>query len=394
MRIDDIRLEIEICGFCPLMCKDICCFHGNAKTEDSAPHIRNLHLWRVMETAGEGEKKRVLKEAADIIYQCTLCGQCTAWCARSRDIPTNMMAGRADAVEQGVAPGKVAELSDRTEREHNPYGEPHAQRMSRLERKTRDALLRRSRGTIGLWLGCTTLYHQPEMAESLFRIMEASDTEYRILGEDEWCCGLPQYKLGLRKSAAELAAHNVQAMEKLGIRKLVVDCPECYRAFTEFYPAMGHPFHGEVVHSSGFILGLIEQGKLTLKREVKKLLTYHDPCELARHCTADVRTRSKTSDLFDPPRELLRRVPGVTLKEMRFTREKTFCCGGTLGVREMYPEVSFEIGKKVPREAAKTGAGTLAVACPACKRQFADVTAGEKGGIEVTSIVELVAQSL
>ncbi len=393
MHIDDIRLEIEICGFCPLMCKDICCFHGNAKTEDSAPHIRNLLLWKVLESENTEQKERVLGEAADIIYQCTLCGQCTAWCERSRDIPANMMAGRADVVEHGVAPGKITEIDDRTKQEHNPYGEPHVQRMNKLDRNSREILYRHTAGTTGLWLGCTTLYHQPEIAESLVRIMEVSGTPYQVLGEDEWCCGLPQYKLGLRKSSAELAEHNVQAMARRGIQTLVVDCPECYRAFTEFYPAMGYPVKGEILHSSQYIRQLIEQKKLSLKKEVKKVLTYHDPCELARHCTAGVRTRSRTSDIFDHPRELLSRIPGITLKEMRWIKEKTFCCGGTLGVREMYPDVSFKIGKKVPREAAKAGVSTLAVACPSCKRQFTWVT-GEQGALEVVSIVELVAQSI
>jgi heterodisulfide reductase subunit D len=393
MHIDDIRLEIEICGFCPLMCKDICCFHGNARTEDSAPHIRNLYLWRVMEAADLGEKKERLKDATGIIYQCTLCGQCTAWCARSRDIPTNMMAGRADVVEQGLAPRIVAEMDERTGREHNPYGEPHGERMNRLDTGLREALAGKNEGSVGLWLGCTTLYHQPEMAQALARVMDAAGVAYQVLGEEEWCCGLPLYKLGLRKRAEELAEHNLQAMKKRGLRTLVVDCPECYRAFKEFYPAMGRPFGGKIMHSSQFIRDLIAQEKIVPRKTVDRVLAYHDPCELARHSTPDVRTRYDTSDLFDPPREILRSIPGVTLKEMRWEKEKTFCCGGPVGVREMYPRVSDEIARKVPREAEKVGAGTLAVACPACKRQFVCAVQGQ-GSLEVISIAELVAGSL
>jgi Fe-S oxidoreductase len=346
-----------------------------------------------MEAADPSEKEALLKEAAGVIYQCSLCGQCTAWCARSRDIPTNMMAGRADAVEQGVAPEGVLAIDRKTADEHNPYGELHVDRLSRLGESAKKILAKRKAGKVGLWLGCTTSYYQPEMVDALVKVLDTAGIDFQVLSEDEWCCGLPQYKLGLRERAGELAEHNRQALAEKGFETLVVDCPECYRAFREFYPAMGYPLEAHVVHSSEYLLDLIKEGKIEPVKKVAKTLTYHDPCELARHCTPDVRTRYETSDMFDPPREVLQSIPGVTLKEMRWVKEKTFCCGGPVGLRELYPEISFDIGKKVPREAAKVGAETLAVACPACKRQFTRVTA-EYGGIEVLSLAELVAESL
>ncbi len=393
MHIDDIQLEIEICGFCPLMCKDMCCFHQHAKTEDSAPHIRNLSLWKVLEGKDRSEKEAFLEKAAEVIYQCTLCGQCTAWCGRSRDIPTNMMDARGDVVEHGFAPEKVLEIDNKTGDEHNPYGEPHEKRLSKLDESTKKILKQQKNGKIGLWIGCTTAYHQPEIVQALVKIFNAAAIDFQIMNEDEWCCGLPQYKLGLRERATELAEHNMQAFEKKGFETLVIDCPECYRAFKEFYPALGYPFKTNLVHSSVYIRDLINHGTIEPKKKINKTLTYHDPCELARHSTPSVRTKYDTSDIYEPPREVLNKIPGITLKEMRWTQYKTYCCGGGVGVRELYPEVSFEIGKKVPSEALKEGAEALAVACPTCKRQFLRVVE-EEGGLEVYSIAELVAQSI
>ncbi len=393
MHIDDLTLEIEICAFCPLMCKDMCCFHQHAKTEESAPHIRNLSLWKVLEGKDSSEKDDFLKEAAEIIYQCTLCGQCTAWCGRSRDIPNNMMAGRADLLELGFAPKKVIEIDEKTEEEHNPYGEHHEKILSKLDKNTQRTLMEQKDTRIGLWIGCTAAYYQPEMVQAIVKILNTADIDFQILAEEEWCCGLPQYKLGLRGRAGELAKHNAQALDKKGFDILIVDCPECYRAFTEFYPAWGYPLKTKISHSTEYIIDLINNGLLQLKRKIPKNLTYHDPCELARHSTPTVRTNYKTSDIHDPPRELLRKIPGINLKEMRWNRYKTYCCGGGIGVRENYPEVSFEIGQRVPNEALKVGADTLAVACPACKRQFSRIL-GKGGDLEIYSIAELVAQSL
>ncbi len=190
-----------------------------------------------------------------------------------------------------------------------------------------------------------------------------------------------------------MAEHNTQALEKKEFETIIVDCPECYRAFKDFYPAMGYTIRANVVHSSEYILDLASNGKIEPKNKIAKTLTYHDPCELARHSTPIVRTEYTTSDMYESPREVLNKIPGITLKEMRWTRDKTYCCGGGIGVRELYPEFSLDIGKKVPSEALKVGAETLAVACPACKRQFSRVGEGE-GNLEIYSIAELVAQSL
>lgn len=393
MKIDDLAFEIEVCSFCPLMCKNMCCFHQNAKTEESAPHIKNLSLERVLKEKESSEKEKYLKEAADVIYQCALCGQCGAWCEESRDIPNNMMAGRADVVEHGFAPKKVIEIDKKTAEEHNPYGQPHKKRLSKLDESTQKALTRKKDSKIGLWVGCTTAHYQPEIVEAFAKILNSAGVDFQILGEEEWCCGLPQYKLGLREKAKELAKHNVQALEEKGFELLIVDCPDCYRAFKEFYPAWGYPLKAKVLHSTEYIRDLINKGRIQLKKEISKTVTYHDPCELARHSTPTVRTNYKTSDITDAPREILSKIPGINFKEMRWNKDKTYCSGGDIGVREMYPEVSFKMGEKVLSEALKTGANILAVASPLCKRQFSWV-AERKEAIEIYSIIELIAKSI
>jgi Fe-S oxidoreductase len=223
--------------------------------------------------------------------------------------------------------------------------------------------------------------------------MSAAGTDFHVLGEEEWCCGLPQYKLGFRERARELAKHNVEVIGGKGLELLVVDCPECYRALNEFYPAFGYRLEAQIVHSTEYMIELIKAGRLQLKKDIRKSLTYHDPCELARHSTPNVRTKYETSDLYDPPREILDAIPGIHFEEMRWNRFKTYCCGGNLGVKEIYPDISLKIGEKVTEEALKTGADILAVACPSCKLQFSRVSAG-KGNLEIYSIAELVAQSI
>jgi heterodisulfide reductase subunit D len=344
-----------------------------------------------LDTSAADEQKRLLKEAAEVIYQCTLCGQCTAWCGKSRDIATNMIAGRTDVVEAGFAPKEVLNIDQLTKKEHNPYGEGHSARMDNLSDRLRKKLQKKNKGKVGLWLGCTMLYYQPEMVGAFTDLMEAADIDYQVLNGDEWCCGLPQYKLGLRETAKDLADHNLSALDKKGIETLVVDCPECYRSFNDFYPEMGKKYKGNVIHSSEFFADLIKKDKIKFSKNINKTVTYHDPCELARHTTPSVRTEKNTSDIFDPPREILEAIPGIKLEEMRWTKEKTFCCGGSVSLKELYPDVSKLIGKKVPSEAEKI-ANTLVVACPECKKQFLATRSDEN--LEIVSLLELASKAI
>ncbi len=396
MYIDELSEEIEICASCPLMCKNVCCFHLHEKTESSAPHIRNLNLLKVLNEKKDSNEQLAmeqLEESNEKLYKCTLCGQCTAWCGKDRDIPNNMMAGRADLIDEGFVPEEVDEIRRRTEEEHNPLGEPHEERYDKLDKKLINNLSQKDEAKVGFWLGCVTAYRQPEMFEAIVKIMDSAGIDFQILGDEEYCCGLPQQKMGFRKVAKELAEHNMREIKDRGFDTLLVDCPECYRAFKEFYPDWGYSLDVDIVHTSEYIWNLIDEGEISLNGEVSKTITYHDPCELARHTTPSVRTDYDTSDIHQEPRKILKSVPGIKLKEMRWNRLKTFCCGGGEGVREVYPETSEKIGSRVIGEAQKTGAEILVAACPSCKRQFSEIQSEDKE-IEILSVPEIVADSL
>jgi Fe-S oxidoreductase len=110
---------------------------------------------------------------------------------------------------------------------------------------------------------------------------------------------------------------------------------------------------------------------------------------------------TKNSDVciegvVEEPRDILKKIPGVDFVEMRWNREKSFCCGGDVATRLTYPQVSAEIGKKAIDEAVKVEADYLVTSCPACNRQFIDVLDSSEGKqkIEVLSLCEIVANSI
>ena len=95
--------------------------------------------------------------------------------------------------------------------------------------------------------------------------------------------------------------------------------------------------------------------------------------------------------VYEPPRDLLKAIPGVELVEMVRHHDNAWCCGSGGGVREAFPDFALWTAGERLREAATTGAQGIVAACPGCKENLA---AAAKNGIKVYDITELIAQAI
>ena len=145
------------------------------------------------------------------------------------------------------------------------------------------------------------------------------------------------------------AQQNVETLGEAGVTKIVTTCPHCFNTLGNEYPDFGGRY--EVVHHTELLAELVRDGRLQPQADERRI-TYHDSCYLARH-----------NDVRSEPRELVDAVgTGV---EMPRNRERTFCCGAG-GAHMWMEERGGAINEERVREAAATGAETLAVACPFC----------------------------
>ncbi|MBE9505980.1 MAG: (Fe-S)-binding protein, partial [Chloroflexi bacterium] len=98
--------------------------------------------------------------------------------------------------------------------------------------------------------------------------------------------------------------------------------------------------------------------------------------------------------VYDPPRQVLRGVPGLELVRMPREREDAFCCGGGSGNFAMdLLEGSRDSPNRVRvREAYESGAGVLAVACPSCLTML--TSAVESEGLDDKLVVRDIGQIL
>ena len=168
-----------------------------------------------------------------------------------------------------------------------------------------------------------------------------------------------------------------------GVKKVLVASPHCYHTFKNEYPEFMVNF--EVVHISQFLAELIDQGRLEITGEFKKKVTFHDPCYLGRH-----------NGIYDEPRDVLNKIPGLELVEMPDTRDNSLCCGG--GGGRIWAETPKEERFSDLRvaQAREVGAEVLATSCPYCISNFEEsaLAPEEGGGLEIKDITEVIQEAL
>lgn len=351
-------------------------------------------------------------EMLDVLYSCTNCGGCEISCKWVYDLEPNEVIHelRVRAVESGAGPlPKHKEYIDRVNRTQNPYGESSQKRPAWLDA---DIQLDEDSSTV-YFVGCTASYRRQEIAQSTARVLNAGNESFRILGTDEICCGSPVYRVGDRAKAIEIMKRNMELFKSNGIERIVTSCSGCFNMFKTEYPRyVEQPI--EVVHISQLMEKMLSEGKLKLTKDVPLKVTYHDPCHLGRmsepyeayegekiEVLSQVYIwdppkpeRRGAGGIYDAPRNVLKRIPGVELVEMERIREYSYCCGAGGGVKAAFPDFALWTATERVQEAEATGADAIISVCPFCSTNFKDSLSHRESKMRYYDLTELVLMSL
>ncbi|MDY6864097.1 MAG: (Fe-S)-binding protein, partial [Thermodesulfobacteriota bacterium] len=230
-----------------------------------------------------------------------------------------------------------------------------------------------------LFVGCISSYKSREIAKAAANILKTAGITFGIL-KDEWCCGMKVLNAGSCNSGKKVAKHNVTALRKAGAKTVIMQCGECYKGFKIDYPEMIGELPFEVLHITQFIKKLINEGKINLTEQIRKKVTYHDPCALGRF-----------SGVYDEPREILKMIPGTELVEMYPAKEYAWCCGGS--IKDAYPDLAVKIAVDRVNHAHEVGAEVLTSACPLCKINIQDAIKKTDTDLVFYDIIEIIAKA-
>jgi len=316
------------------------------------------------------------------MWRCTTCGRCPQRCPRGVGIIEVGVAARRIATEYGVFPAPVKPVRTASASlvgEGNPIGEERSKRADWAKGLSVKTF---TEGMEVLYFPGCYLSYDPRLkkvAAATAQILNRAGVDYGILGSKENCCGESIRKTGDEELFKRLARENIKTFIDNGVNKILVSSPHCYHTFKNEYPEFRVDF--EVIHISQFIFELIESGKLELKKDYGKRVAYHDPCYLGRH-----------NGVYEEPREVLRRVPGLELKEMPDERVDSLCCGGGGGRIWMETPKGERFSDLRLEQAMASGAEVLVTSCPYCIANFEDsrLTLDVVDDIEIRDITEII----
>lgn len=220
-----------------------------------------------------------------------------------------------------------------------------------------------------------------KIAIAFAKLMNKAGVSFAILGNKEANSGDTARRIGNEFLFQEIAEKNIKEFKKNDVTKIVTIDPHAYNIFKNEYPDFG--FEAEVIHHTQMLYDLVMEGKLEPKGRIEHRLTYHDSCYLGRY-----------NGVYDPPREILKAIPGIELVEMVRTKENGMCCGAGGGLMWTEETTGNRINVARTEQALEVNPTMISSACPFCLTMLSDGTKAKDvdqdiGTMDVAEILAL-----
>ncbi len=360
-------------------CQDACPAFATGKSLSPKLVIMGLRDQVLAEQSSPLVPNAVPEES---VWDCVTCGACVEACPVSIEHVDHIVDLRRHLVMVDSSfPSEAEPMLRDVERASNPWGKAQSERADwASELGVRILEPGEPAPEYLYWVGCASSFDDRarRTAESIAKLLQSAGVDFAILGPRESCTGDPARRIGNEYVFQAFAEQNVATLNDAGVTKIVANCPHCFNTLANEYPDFGGRY--EVIHHSELLSALVRAGRLSPKRSDGLTITYHDSCYLARH-----------NDVLAQPRELVAAVGKPV--DMKRSGKQTFCCGAG-GAHMWMEERGKPINENRVREAAETGADTLAVACPFCTVMLADGVQSTGDTLRVVDVATLLAESI
>ena len=307
------------------------------------------------------------------IWDCLTCGQCTIYCPMTQDnlgvkIPELILELRKISKDDATQLEKIAQCKthDGIFTLITKIMAENALPPNKLDFLEHTQLKITDSGEIAYFVGCIPLMKDiiydfdidyESIPKTIIGLLNELDIVPVVLNEK--CCGHDiHWGKGDIETFKKLAEYNVKLYRNAGVKKIIVGCAEGYKTWKFDYPKVIEDFDFEVLHFSEFFLEKNIFENIRFPQESEITVTYHDSCRIGR----------LGGKLYDAPRELIKKIPGVKLIEMKNIKDDAICCGvpAFMGCNE-YTHI---LRQNRINEAIDTGAEYLIVPCPKCLTHF------------------------
>lgn len=341
------KKHADACRFC-YMCRHLCPIELVTGKENNTPRAKGLQV-SMMERG-----MKMDKGSAVTMYECLLCGACTADCVTGFDPLIFIREARTHAMLEGLTPDFAQKVIDKLTETGNPYGAKEAKVNYEGIAQSGDTLV---------WLGNAARYAVPDVAEALFAILKKAGVAFAALRDEPTSgCELGDM-IGHVEDVRLLAKAAAEAIAKTGAKKVIVLDSHDAAFFLHECKDWGVELP-EIVTATAFVDELIREGKLAPKKVVE-IVSYHDAARLARDMGE-----------LEPARSIIKAM-GADLHEMYLNEKdnknpENKACGSFVRAREcgssimgqMKPELSTLLCEKRYTDLLRTDSRILIAADP------------------------------
>lgn len=327
-------LQCSRCGFCQAVCP----VYGATLRPALNAKGKMLLLKEVMDG-----KIDLNDELIETLFQCTTCANCFQNCPSGVPVMEIIKQVRKDMVSIGSCHPAFKGMNEVLKNHTNIYGESEPEDFERERNKKAEYVY---------FIGCVGSYREDESTMATLDLLDRLQVDYTLI--DEVCCSGVLEDVGYEINDA-LAVKNIDKILHTGAKTVITGCPYCYRTFNNKAQYDQLLKEGiQVTHITQFLQDF-DFGVTTNKR-----VTYHDPCDLGRHC-----------GIYEEPRNTIRKI-ATNFVELPANRENALCCGAGGGVRGAYAKNSIAMARRRLDQVEEVGADIVLTECNSCVHNLAN----------------------
>jgi glycolate oxidase iron-sulfur subunit len=241
---------------------------------------------------------------------------------------------------------------------------------------------------VGMILGCVQRLFFSPVNESTVRVLTANGCEVIIPKSQGCCAALPEHQ-GETEQAKALARQMIDSFEDTDVDFVIINAAGCGHTLKEYghilkddpeYKEKAKAFAAKVKDAQEFLVTVGLTAKLSPLSNKPLTIVYQDACHLLHGQKISVQ-----------PRQLLKQIPGITLRE---PIDAALCCGSAGVYNMLQPEVAEELGKQKVQNLLNTGAELIASPNPGCSLQISKHLKSQGKYVSVIHPIELLDYSI
>lgn len=348
---------VDNCRFC-WMCRHICPIGNATGQERNTARARALGVSLVVRGATE------LKEIADNVYECSLCGACTNNCMTGFDPKVFVQEVKTEIVLSGETPAYIVNLLEKYAQSGNVFGTEACKCLDELYNSDNET---------ALFVGQDALYKAPECVKNAVALLKKAGVSVSLDKNQDSGAAL----WFLTGKTAETQAAAKACAERLNAYKtVIVYDPVDLKLMLHEYKEWGIEIKANLVSFNEYVLSLIENGKLNVKKSANE------------YSLQDNYAYARELDDSQTGRKLIEKV-GIVKDMLLIGKEANLA--GQLIMAQYMPDVIEQVAKDRWFNASNMDCKTVVTENPA---EYVALKATCPEGYRVISVEEMILENM